>query len=79
MENVLFCCFIGNILLFSYGLTRHHTAREIFSMSWSGVRTGGNILMIFALIGCITALWRRPVICICCLLGTGGEIVSEND
>lgn len=50
---------VGGYLIFCvYGLVRRHSLSELGRMSLSGVKTVRNILMIFGLIGFITALWR---------------------
>ena len=44
--------------LFAYTLNRGYTVRDIFGMSWKGIKTAKNILITFLLIGMLTALWR---------------------
>ena len=39
-------------------LNRGYTVRDIFGMSWKGIKTAKNILITFLLIGMLTALWR---------------------
>ncbi len=50
--------FFGFLLFFSYGLSRGISARELFKLSARGFKTIGNILLLFLLIGCLTASWR---------------------
>lgn len=48
----------GYGLFFLYGLLRGHRPGALWRMSLDGVRTVGNILFLFLLIGAITGLWR---------------------
>ena len=48
----------GYALFFLYGLYRRHTPAALWRMSLKGLKTVGNILFLFLLIGMITALWR---------------------
>ena len=48
----------GYGLFFLYGLSRRHTPAALWRMSLQGLKTVGNILFLFVLIGMITALWR---------------------
>lgn len=48
----------GYGLFFLYGLYRKHTPADLWRMSLQGMKTVGNILFLFVLIGVITALWR---------------------
>lgn len=50
--------FFGFLLFFSYGLSRGISARELFKFSAKGFKTIGSILVLFVLIGCLTASWR---------------------
>ena len=66
---ILLALVMGLALFFSYGLLRHHTLPSLLKMALSGVRTVKNILLLFLLIGLLTALWRTagtiPAI-VCC-------------
>lgn len=48
----------GYALFFLYGLIQKHRPAALWRMSLQGVKTVGNILFLFLLIGMITALWR---------------------
>ena len=48
----------GYLIFFAYSLSRGYSAKDIFAMSWKGIKTAKNILMTFLLIGMLTALWR---------------------
>ena len=56
--SVLWALAGGYLIFCTYGLIRKHSLAELGKMSLSGVKTVRNILMIFGLIGFITALWR---------------------
>lgn len=49
---------IGYGIFFLYSLKKGFSPRDVFDMSMEGLKTVKNILMIFMLIGMITALWR---------------------
>lgn len=48
----------GLIIFSLYAYIRHYSVKEIISMILSGVKTSKNILIVFFLIGILTALWR---------------------
>lgn len=56
--SILLALLFGFALFFAYGIFRKHSAREMFSFAFSGIRTTRNILITFLLIGIITSLWR---------------------
>ena len=56
--SILYALAVGYLLFFLYGLRKGHSAGAVFSMSLSGIKTVKNVLMIFGMIGLITALWR---------------------
>lgn len=49
---------IGYGIFFAYARIKGHGAKEIVSMSISGVKTVKNMLITFIMIGVVTALWR---------------------
>lgn len=55
----ILCALLGGyFIFFGYGLYRRHTPAALLRMSAEGIRTVGNILFLFLLIGITTALWR---------------------
>lgn len=56
--SVLIALVFGFFLFFEYGLWKRHSVRQMLQFVWSGIRTVGNILVTFVLIGVITAVWR---------------------
>ena len=56
--SILYALLLGYILFFTYGLRKKHTFYQMIRMSLEGIRTVKNILLVFLLIGIITAVWR---------------------
>ncbi len=50
--------FFGFLLFFSYGLSKNISTRDLLKFSTKGFKTVGHILVLFVLIGCLTASWR---------------------
>ena len=55
---ILWALGFGLLLFLAYGKRQGHTAKELLGMCLDGIRTVRNILLIFILIGLMTALWR---------------------
>lgn len=56
--SVLYAMVAGYLIFCAYAFFKKHTAAQILKMSLDGIRTIRNILIIFVLIGMLTALWR---------------------
>lgn len=56
--SVIWAFLFGLAVFFAYGLIRAHTFISLLKMSWQGIATTMNILIIFTLIGALTASWR---------------------
>lgn len=56
--SILYALLLGYVLFFVYGLLKRHSFRQMIQMSLEGIRTVKNILLVFLLIGIITAIWR---------------------
>lgn len=56
--SVVYALALGYLIFFGYGLYRGNTPKAVLQMSVSGFRKVKNILVIFLLIGMVTALWR---------------------
>lgn len=56
--SILYALAAGYLIFSAYALKKGHGIGAVLRMSLSGVKTVKNILMIFGLIGLITALWR---------------------
>lgn len=48
----------GYAVFFVYSIIKKHTVKDILTMSLSGVKTIKNILVVYFLIGMLTAVWR---------------------
>ena len=56
--SVLYALAFGLVLFSAYARYCGFSLQDILRMYWQGIRTVGNILIIFVLIGMLTALWR---------------------
>lgn len=56
--SILWALFLGYLMFFGYALKQGHSVMQVLCMSGRGVHTIKNILLIFVLIGMITAIWR---------------------
>ena len=56
--SILYALIFGYILFFAFGLIKGRLWKEMFLYSFRGIVTVKNILIIFVLIGSITAIWR---------------------
>lgn len=57
-QPLLLALGLGYVIFFGYALAQGHGPRAVLEMSWSGIRTVKNILILFLMIGMLTALWR---------------------
>lgn len=55
---ILWALLLGLLCFAGYALRQGHPPRDVALMLWSGVRSVRNILIIFGLIGMLTAVWR---------------------
>lgn len=56
--SILYALVFGFFLFFFYGVYKKHNPKEMFSLAFSGIKTVKNILILFVLIGIITAFWK---------------------
>lgn len=56
--NILYALAAGYVIFFGYGLAKHFTSAQLLTMTQKGILTVKNILIVFMLIGMITAVWR---------------------
>lgn len=49
---------VGLVLFVGWALRQGYGLRAVGGMLWSGIRTAKNVLIVFLLIGVLTALWR---------------------
>ena len=56
--SVLYALAFGYIVFFCYGRHSYLSVKELLVLSWQGIRTVRMVLIVFCLIGLITATWR---------------------
>lgn len=56
--SIVYALLFGYLLFFSYGIKKGSSAAELFGATVKSISSVKNILIIFALIGMITASWR---------------------
>lgn len=56
--SLLYALLFGYTLFFLYGLMKNNTVKHMIQMSFKGIKTVKNILIIFLMIGILTAVWR---------------------
>lgn len=56
--EILWALAAGYVIFFLYSRKKGFSFREIFQMSWKGIKTVRNVLLLFLFIGMLTALWR---------------------
>jgi len=56
--SVVYALIVGYIIFITYGLMKGYDLKVLVKKSFEGVLTVKNILLVFVLIGMITALWR---------------------
>ena len=56
--SVVYALIMGYIIFITYGLIKGYDLKVLVKKSFEGVLTVKNILLVFVLIGMITALWR---------------------
>ncbi|WP_298585788.1 Na+/H+ antiporter NhaC family protein [uncultured Megasphaera sp.] len=75
--SILYALIFGYILFFSYGLYRHLSVKELLRLSWTGIKTIRMVLIVFCLIGLITATWRASGT-IPYLVHSAGQIIRPD-
>lgn len=56
--SIVFALFAGLVLFLVYGRIKGFSYKDLYSMCLSSIKSVSNILIIFVLIGILTALWR---------------------
>ena len=75
--SVVYALVIGYIIFIIYGLIKRHNLIILIKKSFEGVLTVKNILLVFILIGMITALWRAPGT-IAFIVYMGSKLISPS-
>ena len=56
--SIVVALLLGFLLFTGYGLFKKHPLSLLLKMAWDGVKSAGNILLTFIVIGMLTAIWR---------------------
>ena len=75
--SVVYALIIGYMIFVIYGLIKGHNLIVLIKKSFEGVLTVKNILLVFILIGMITALWRASGT-IAFIVYMGSKLVSPS-
>ena len=75
--SVIYALIVGYIIFISYGLIKGHNLKVLVKKSFEGVLTVKNILLVFILIGMITALWRASGT-IAFIVYMGSKLISPS-
>ena len=75
--SVVYALIIGYIIFISYGLIKGHNLKVLVKKSFEGILTVKNILLVFILIGMITALWRASGT-IAFIVYMGSKLISPS-
>lgn len=75
--SVIYALVTGYIIFIIYGLIKRHNLIILIKKSFEGVLTVKNILLVFILIGMITALWRASGT-IAFIVYMGSKLVSPS-
>ena len=75
--SVVYALVIGYIIFIIYGLIKRHNLIILIKKSFEGVLTVKNILLVFILIGMITALWRASGT-IAFIVYMGSKLISPS-
>ena len=75
--SVINALIVGYIIFVTYGLIKGHDLKVLIKKSFEGVLTVKNILLVFILIGMITALWRASGT-IAFIVYMGSKLISPS-
>ena len=75
--SVVYALIIGYIIFISYGLIKGYNLKVLVKKSFEGMLTVKNILLVFILIGMITALWRASGT-IAFIVYIGSKLISPS-
>ena len=75
--SVIYALIVGYIIFITYGLIKGHDLKVLMKKSFEGVLTVKNILLVFILIGMITALWRASGT-IAYIVYMGSKLISPS-
>lgn len=75
--SVIYALIVGYIIFVTYGLIKGYDLKVLMKKSFEGVLTVKNILLVFILIGMITALWRASGT-IAYIVYMGSKLISPS-
>ena len=75
--SVIYALIVGYIIFMTYGLIKGYDLKVLIKKSFEGVLTVKNILLVFILIGMITALWRASGT-IAFIIYMGSKLISPS-
>ena len=75
--SVVYALIVGYIIFITYGLIKGYDLKVLVKKSFEGVLTVKNILLVFVLIGMITALWRASGT-IAYIVYMGSKLISPS-
>ena len=75
--SVIYALIVGYIIFMTYGLIKGYDLKVLIKKSFEGVLTVKNILLVFVLIGMITALWRASGT-IAFIVYIGSKLISPS-
>ena len=75
--SIVYALIIGYIIFISYGLIKGYNLKVLVKKSFEGMLTVKNILLVFILIGMITALWRASGT-IAFIVYMGSKLISPS-
>mgnify|MGYP000997608455 FL=1 len=75
--SVVYALIVGYIIFITYGLMKGYDLKVLVKKSFEGVLTVKNILLVFILIGMITALWRASGT-IAFIVYMGSKLISPS-
>ena len=75
--SVVYALIVGYIIFMTYGLIEGYDLKVLMKKSFEGVLTVKNILLVFILIGMITALWRASGT-IAFIVYMGSKLISPS-
>ena len=75
--SVIYALIVGYIIFVTYGLIKGYDLKVLMKKSFEGVLTVKNILLVFVLIGMITALWRASGT-IAFIVYMGSKLISPS-
>ena len=77
LYSVVYALIVGYIIFITYGFMKGHNLIVLIKKSFEGVLTVKNILLVFVLIGMITALWRASGT-IAFIVYIGSKLISPS-